>query len=163
MFTKSAPSTSIVRHLTVASLAACLAWPAANAQTTQPGMGAMKPGMAASSPMGGGKMMESGSMDMKGKMMDSGSMDMKAMMAGMSEKMAAMPPSGNPDIDFAAMMRIHHIGALDMAEAELKNGKNAQMRSMAKSIIAAQKKEIAQFDKFLAAQGHPVDKTKMSK
>ena len=151
MFTKSAPSSSIVRHLAIASLAACLAWPAANAQTTQPGMGAMKPGMAASSPMGGGKMM------------DSGSMDMKAMMAGMGEKMATMPPSGNPDIDFATMMRIHHIGALDMAEAELKNGKNAQMRSMAKSIIAAQKKEIAQFDKFLAAQGHPVDKMKMSK
>ena len=34
-------STSAVRQLAVVSLAACLAWPAANAQTTQPGMGAM--------------------------------------------------------------------------------------------------------------------------
>ena len=71
--------------------------------------------------------------------------------------------SGNPDVDFAAMMRIHHQGAIDMAQAELKDGKNAQIRTLAKNIIAAQKKEIAQLDKFLAAQGQSADKMKMSK
>jgi len=88
---------------------------------------------------------------------------MKGMMGSMSEKMASMPMTGNPDVDFAAMMRIHHVGAIDMAEAQLKDGKNAEMRTLAKNIIAAQKKEIAQLEKFLAAQGHPVDKMKMNK
>ena len=145
MITQSILSTSMVRQFAVASLAACLAWPVANAQTTQPGMGSMKPGMAASAASG------------------AGGMDMKAMMGNMNEKMSAMPMSGNTDVDFAAMMRVHHQGAIDMAEAELKAGKNVQMRAMAKNIIAAQKKEIAQFDKFLAAQGKAMDKMKMTK
>ena len=80
-------------------------------------------------------------------------MDMKSRMAGMNEKMAMMKPSGNVDIDFAMMMREHHQSAITMAEAELQNGKDPQMRVMAKDIIYAQKKEIAVFDKFLAKQG----------
>lgn len=35
-------------------------------------------------------------------------MDMKAMMKDMHDKMSSMPMSGNPDVDFAMMMRIHH-------------------------------------------------------
>ena len=80
-------------------------------------------------------------------------MDMKSMMAGMNEKMTMMKPSGNVDVDFAMMMRVHHQSAITMAEAELQNGKDPQMRVMAKDIIYAQKKEIAVFDKFLAKQG----------
>ena len=76
--------------------------------------------------------------------------DMHKSMTGMNEKMAAMPMSGNPDVDFATMMRIHHVGALDMAQAQLKTGKDPVMRNMAKKIIAAQKKEIAEFDRWLA-------------
>ena len=78
------------------------------------------------------------------------SMDMSHSMAGMDEKMKSMPMSGDVDYDFAKMMRIHHQGALDMAKSELDNGKNPEMRTMAKKIIAAQKKEIAQFDKWIA-------------
>jgi uncharacterized protein (DUF305 family) len=51
------------------------------------------------------------------------------------------------------MMRIHHQGAIDMAEMELKNGKDASMRKMAQEVIKAQKKEIATIDRFLAKQG----------
>jgi len=69
-----------------------------------------------------------------------------------------MKMTGNVDVDFAMMMRIHHLGAIDMAEAELRGGKDPQMKKMAKSIIAAQKKEIATFDKFLVKQGQPVEK-----
>ena len=87
-----------------------------------------------------------------------GGMDMKAMMKDNSEKMSAMPTTGNPDIDFAMMMRMHHQGAIEMAQAELKNGKDPQLRKMAQSIITAQKKEIAQFDQTLAERGHPVEK-----
>ena len=85
-------------------------------------------------------------------------MDMKAMMKDNGDKMSSMPMTGNPDIDFAMMMRIHHQGAIDMAQSELKNGKEPQMRKMALSIVAAQKKEIAQFDRFLTKHGRQDDK-----
>lgn len=62
------------------------------------------------------------------------------------------------DVDFAMMMRIHHQGAIDMAEAELRDGKDPQLKKIAKSIIASQKKEIATFDKFHAKQEQPVEK-----
>jgi len=77
-------------------------------------------------------------------------MDMRSSMMVMRKHMDAMKSSGDIDQDFAAMMRIHHQGAVDMAEMELKKGKDPQMKQMAKGIIAAQNKEIAQFDQWLA-------------
>jgi uncharacterized protein (DUF305 family) len=78
--------------------------------------------------------------------------DMKAsMMMGMVA-MQKMSMSGDTDKDFAMMMKIHHQQALNMAEMELANGRSPEMRAMAKQIIVAQKKEIAQFDKWLAKQ-----------
>ena len=78
--------------------------------------------------------------------------DMKAsMMMGM-DGMQKMPMSGDTDKDFAMMMKMHHQQALNMAEMELANGKSPEMKTMAKQIIVAQKKEIAQFDKWLAKQ-----------
>ncbi|MEJ5992398.1 DUF305 domain-containing protein [Ramlibacter sp. PS3R-8] len=85
-------------------------------------------------------------------------MDMKSMMKEMNDKMNSMPMTGKPDIDFAMMMRVHHQGAIHMAEAELKAGKEPEMRKMAQKVIAAQKKEIAELDKFLAKHGHPAEK-----
>ena len=58
------------------------------------------------------------------------------------------------------MMRIHHEGAIDMANAELSAGKDPKMKKMAKNIIAAQKKEIAQFDAYLAAHRQTAEKMK---
>ena len=76
--------------------------------------------------------------------------DMKAsMMMGMDE-MQKMQPSGDVDKDFAMMMKMHHQQALNMAEIELAHGKSAEMKAMAKKIIVAQKKEIAQLDQWLA-------------
>jgi len=43
------------------------------------------------------------------------------------------------------MMIPHHQGAIDMAEVELKYGKDPALRKMAEDIIAAQKKEIEDF------------------
>lgn len=83
---------------------------------------------------------------------------MKSTMMDMNDKMMGMKSSGNVDIDFASMMRVHHQSAITMAEAELQNGKDPQMRVLAKDIIRAQKKEIAVFDKFLASRGEPVMK-----
>ena len=78
--------------------------------------------------------------------------DMKAsMMMGM-DGMQKMAMTGNVDKDFAMMMKMHHQQAGDMAEMELAQGKSPEMKAMAKRIIVAQKKEIAQFDKWLARQ-----------
>ena len=126
-------------RVTLGAIAMALLLPAAHAQTKQP-MPAMQGGMAASSAMAGG------------------GMDMKAMMKDMNGKMTSMPMSGNPDDDFAMMRRIHHQGAIDMANAELSNGKDPQMKKMAKAIVSAQKKEIAQFDAYLAKHGHTAHK-----
>ena len=80
-------------------------------------------------------------------------LDMKSMMTDMHNKMMGMKSTGNVDTDFAMMMRIHHQSAVAMGEAQLQNGKDPQMRTMAKNIIRDQKKEIAVFDKFLAKRG----------
>ena len=85
--------------------------------------------------------------------MPAGKMDMKAMMKDMNDKMSSMPMTGRQDVDFAMMMRIHHQGAIDMAEVEIRSGKEPKMKKMAKEIVAAQKKEIAEIDKFLATKG----------
>jgi uncharacterized protein (DUF305 family) len=83
---------------------------------------------------------------------DGGSMDHSKM--GMKH-MDGMSMTGDTDYDFAANMRMHHQMAVDMSEAELKNGENPEMLQMAKSIIAAQKKEIAELDRWLAAHKKP--------
>lgn len=81
-----------------------------------------------------------------------GSDDMKkSMMTGM-DGMNKMTMSGDVDKDFAMMMKIHHQQAVDMSEMELAHGKSPAMKTMAKQIIAAQKKEIAKFDQWLAKQ-----------
>ncbi len=63
---------------------------------------------------------------------------MGKMMAGMNVK-----PTGDVDADFVAMMIPHHQGAIDMAQAELRYGKNEQLRRMAQEIIVEQQQEIA--------------------
>ena len=81
-----------------------------------------------------------------------GSEDMKkTMMSGM-DSMNNMSMTGNIDKDFALMMKIHHQQAVDMSEMQLAHGKSAPMKTMARNIISAQKKEIAMFDKWLVNQ-----------
>jgi hypothetical protein len=55
----------------------------------------------------------------------------------------AIKPTGDVDRDFEAMMRPHHQGAIDMAIAELRYGKNEQLRRIAQEIIVDQMQEIA--------------------
>lgn len=78
--------------------------------------------------------------------------DMKAtMMMGM-DSMQKMQASGDVDKDFAMMMKLHHQQAVDMAEMQIAHGKSPAMKTMARQIIAAQQKEIAAFDAWLAKQ-----------
>ncbi len=72
---------------------------------------------------------------------DTPSMMMHKSMAKMSKNMATMKMTGEVDKDFAIMMAEHHLGAIQMAEIELKYGKNAALKAMAKEMIAMQKKE----------------------
>ena len=110
--------------------------------TSAPAQAQTAPAMAPSASMPMGQMHKGAA----------GPHDMKAsMMMGM-DGMQKMPMSGDIDKDFAMMMKMHHQQALNMAEMELANGKSAEMKTMAKQIIAAQKKEILQFDKWLAKQ-----------
>jgi Domain of unknown function (DUF305) len=62
---------------------------------------------------------------------------MDKMMADMTVK-----PSGDVDQDFAAMMIPHHQGAIDMAKAELRYGRNEQLRRIAQEIVVDQQQEI---------------------
>jgi uncharacterized protein (DUF305 family) len=63
---------------------------------------------------------------------------MERMMTGMMVK-----PTGDVDVDFSAMMIPHHQGAIDMALAELRYGRNEQLRRIAQEIIVDQQQEIA--------------------
>jgi uncharacterized protein (DUF305 family) len=51
-------------------------------------------------------------------------------------------PSGDVDADFAAMMVPHHQGAIEMARAELRYGRNEQIRRLSQEIIVTQQQEI---------------------
>jgi uncharacterized protein (DUF305 family) len=54
-----------------------------------------------------------------------------------------IPSTGDPDRDFARMMIPHHQGAIDMALAELRYGKDERLRRLAQEIIVEQQQEIA--------------------
>ena len=73
---------------------------------------------------------------------------MKTMMNGMNVK-----TTGKPDKDFVLMMIPHHQGAIDMAEVELQYGADPELRQLAKEIVAAQDKEIAQMKAWLQKNG----------
>jgi uncharacterized protein (DUF305 family) len=68
--------------------------------------------------------------------------EMDASMARMHGAMMVRP-DGDVDRDFVAMMVPHHQGAIDMAQAELRYGRNEQLRRIAQEIIVEQQQEIA--------------------
>ena len=54
-----------------------------------------------------------------------------------------VPFTGDADRDFARMMIPHHQGAIDMALAELRYGKDERLKRLAQEIIVEQQQEIA--------------------
>jgi uncharacterized protein (DUF305 family) len=71
----------------------------------------------------------------------------------MKSMMAPMTPSGNVDMDYAMMMVAHHRSAVQMAEAEVALGKDAETRKMAQMLVTKQTEEIQQFNDWLAQHG----------
>ena len=147
---------SNLKHIAAAALTA-LAMTAVQAQTPAPTSASASASASTTQKMQGMEGMKgmNGMQGMEGMKGMNGmqGMDhsgMKEMMQAMNDKMAALPMTGNIDIDFARMMKIHHQGAIDMSLPELRDGKSPEMRKLAKNIIDAQQQEIAILDKFLA-------------
>lgn len=63
-------------------------------------------------------------------------------MLKMMEDMHAPGYTGDPDVDFLAMMIPHHQGAVDMARLVLIHGQDPLTRQLAEEIIAGQQAEI---------------------
>ena len=77
--------------------------------------------------------------------------EMDEAMARMMGAMHAPAPTGDADIDFLAMMIPHHAGAVDMARAVLRYGRDPVTRQLAEEIIAGQTIEIEGMQRRLAA------------
>lgn len=76
-----------------------------------------------------------------------------AMTAGMDRMMRDMHApgyTGNPDVDFLAMMIPHHEGAVEMARLMLVHGRDPIARQLAEDIIASQTVEIEGMKRRLA-------------
>lgn len=81
--------------------------------------------------------------------------EMEEAMAGMMSGMHAPAATGDADIDFLAMMIPHHAGAVDMARAVLRHGRDPVTRQLAEEIIAGQTIEIEGMQRRLAALRQP--------
>ncbi len=78
----------------------------------------------------------------------------QAFKAGMAKMDTGMGHyTGDADRDFVVNMIPHHQGAIDMANTELKYGKDSELRTLAKNIITAQEQEISMMQDWL--KNHP--------
>lgn len=126
------------------------------AQTTAPMQGAMP--MTSSMPMGTSMPMRAGHGTMmncpayQSMMQHAHSPADRALMQSMMsmhQSMQSMHLTGDADRDFLVMMIPHHQMAVAMAKTELQYGKDSKVMALARSIIAAQQKEIAEMQTWL--------------
>lgn len=72
-------------------------------------------------------------------------------MSHMEGSMQGSMMEKNPDVAFAKGMLAHHEGAVEMANIQLKYGKDPEMRALAENVIKSQGPEIKQMQAWLAA------------
>ncbi|MGF6573254.1 uncharacterized protein (DUF305 family) [Paraburkholderia sp. GAS333] len=71
----------------------------------------------------------------------------------MMHDMTAPEYTGDADKDFVAHMIPHHQGAIEMAQTELKYGKDPELKRLARNIIKAQHDEIEFMHRWQAKHG----------
>ncbi|WP_175938381.1 DUF305 domain-containing protein [Caballeronia sp. BCC1704] len=71
----------------------------------------------------------------------------------MMQQMQSQAYTGDADKDFVERMIPHHQGAIDMAEVELKYGKDPQLRKLARDIVRAQRQEISTMKRWQSEHG----------
>ena len=130
---------SFLKSAAAFSILSVVAAVPALAQQAAPAPGAAMPKQGMTMPM------KPGATPAEGSMMSA--------MDRMSKDMAAVPMTGDADRDFVGMMLPHHQGAVDMAKFELAHGKDPAMLKLARAIVAAQDKEIAEMKAWQAK--HP--------
>ncbi len=79
-----------------------------------------------------------------------GSEELRETMLRGTREMQTMQMSGDVDYDFITLMRKHHQDAIAMAEIELELGTDPQVREMARRIRDSQKKDLADFRRWLS-------------
>lgn len=77
--------------------------------------------------------------------------EMMSLMHAMSAEMDAMTMTEDADHDFAAMMKMHHQGAIEMGNLELEKGDDATIRAMAQMMIDMQQAEIQELQNFMSS------------
>ena len=75
------------------------------------------------------------------------SLELHDVMKKSAAKAPSMKMSGNVDKDFAKMMADHHRSGIEMAQIEVENGKDAELKKLAQKIISAQKEELTLLEK----------------
>jgi uncharacterized protein (DUF305 family) len=82
-----------------------------------------------------------------------GSLGVPEHMMGMSGDVSMLETANPFDPAFLRMMIPHHQGAVVMAKAELKKGKDPALKRLAQNIITAQQREIRQMRQYLSQAG----------
>ncbi len=72
--------------------------------------------------------------------------DLNTMMSTMVSKSL----TGDVDRDYVSLMLAHHQNAVSLEQDEVTHGQHTQLKSMAKTMMTDDKKEIAEFEKWLA-------------
>lgn len=71
----------------------------------------------------------------------------------MMRDMEEMMMTGDPDMDFALMMKMHHQGSIDLGTAEIQYGKHTEAKQLAEMAIKGDKESQERLQSFL--NGHP--------
>jgi len=82
-----------------------------------------------------------------------------AMMDTMMIKMKEIPTDRSTENVFIGQMIPHHEGAIEMANYEIKKGKDFRMIQLAKSILAEQTDEVQQMKFWLKQPAFPTNNT----